>query len=102
MKQYREYWGYSQKELCGIVNGNYGISLSELNKYETGARSAPPEFCYHLGVCLELDKEQQRALGDAWLLDATIEFWRRFNAEALSRAMGDANQALDDGPSFNE
>lgn len=90
MRHYREEWGYSQTELHQMIQDTYAISLSEINRYETGKRTPPPEFVYHLSVYLELSAAAQKALVEAWFADVKMHFWRRFNNEAISRALPSA------------
>ena len=85
MGHYREQWGYNQTDLHHLLQDSYPISVSEINRYEAGKRTPPPEFVYHLSVCLELSQADQKALIEAWFADVKVHFWERFNNEAISR-----------------
>jgi hypothetical protein len=60
----------SQTQLKRLLESNgFSISISAVNKYQTGTRSPPVDFIYHVSVCLNLDDEQTSALLNACGMD---------------------------------
>ena len=82
---YRHNNWMSQTELAEALNRRgFAISVSAINRYESGLRDPPLDFVVSASACLKLSPEQESALVMALFEDYSQKFWRDYK-EALEK-----------------